>query len=213
MTNTIEISDHLAESLLRTLSPSVPGTRQLDPNTPVSTRVTLMNRGLAQHDANASREAGYGIYTLTDLGVAMRQWLLSYPKRRSFDREILTDQAQAILPKMIAEEAATETVVEYSVKIWYRSGAYEGVAHSPEELAYQIFADAVKSAGVEFAELHGPSGILVQFKPRHEEQHVSTEPDPKTYPDENGFLSSLPQVDESLVAPTQETPDEPEPSA
>lgn len=55
-------------------------------------------------------------------------------------------------------------VTEYSVKIWYRSGAYEGVAHSPEELARKIYADAVKSAGVEFAELHGPSGMLVESK-------------------------------------------------
>lgn len=58
------------------------------------------------------------------------------------------------------------TVTEYSVKIWYRSGAYEGVAHSPEELARKIFADVVKSAGVEFAELHGPSGMLIDSKPR-----------------------------------------------
>lgn len=60
-----------------------------------------------------------------------------------------------------------EPVIEYSVKIWYRSGAYEGVAHSPEQLARQIFADAVKSAGVEFAELHGPSGKLVESKAPH----------------------------------------------
>lgn len=59
---------------------------------------------------------------------------------------------------------AWPAVTEYSVKIWYRSGAYEGVAHSPEDLARKIFADAVKSAGVEFAELHGPSGKLVESK-------------------------------------------------
>lgn len=63
-----------------------------------------------------------------------------------------------------ASQRIKATVTEYSVKIWYRSGAYEGAPHCPEELARKIFADAVKSAGVEFAELHGPSGMLVESK-------------------------------------------------
>lgn len=63
-----------------------------------------------------------------------------------------------------------ETVTEYSVKIWYRSGAYEGDSHCPEDLARKIYADAVKSAGVEFAELHGPDGMLVESKTPDEEQ-------------------------------------------
>lgn len=66
----------------------------------------------------------------------------------------------------LAFPAETPTVTEYSVKIWYRSGAYEGAPHCPEDLARKIFADAVKSAGVEFAELHGPSGELLAMKGR-----------------------------------------------
>lgn len=58
----------------------------------------------------------------------------------------------------------TRQVTEYSVKIWYRSGAYEGAPHCPEELARKIYADAAASAGVEFAELHGPSGKLVESR-------------------------------------------------
>lgn len=83
-------------------------------------------------------------------------------------------------------------VTEYSVKIWYRSGAYEGVAHCPGELARKIFADAVESAGVEFAELHGPSGLLVESKTPNEERPVSTEPN------ENLFIAHLPQLPEPL---------------
>lgn len=93
-------------------------------------------------------------------------------------------------------------ITEYSVKIWYRSGAYEGDSHCPEDLARKIYADAVKSSQVEAAELHGPSGMLVESKTRTEEQHMTTEPD------KNLFIASLPQVDESLVAPAPEPPQE-----
>lgn len=63
-----------------------------------------------------------------------------------------------------ASQRKTPEVTEYSVKIWYRSGAYEGAPHCLEDLARKIYADAVKSPGVEFAELHGPSGVLVESK-------------------------------------------------
>lgn len=69
----------------------------------------------------------------------------------------------------------TWSLTEYSVKIWYRSGAYEGAPHCPEELARKIFADAVKSSGVEFAELHGPSGKLVESKVPNENRSRDAE--------------------------------------
>ena len=75
-----------------------------------------------------------------------------------------TGARRVILVGDLEEAPETPTVTEYSVKIWYRSGAYEGAPHCPEDLARKIFADAVKSAGVEFAELHGPSGKLVESK-------------------------------------------------
>lgn len=91
-----------------------------------------------------------------------------------------------------ASQRMTPTVTEYSVKIWYRSGAYQGAPHCPGELARKIFADAVESAGVEFAELHGPSGLLVESKTPNEERPVSTEPN------ENLFIAHLPQLPEPL---------------
>lgn len=81
--------------------------------------------------------------------------------------ESVTGERRVILVGDLEEGvAATETpeVTEYSVKIWYRSGAYEGAPHCLEDLARKIYADAVKSPGVEFAELHGPSGVLVESK-------------------------------------------------
>lgn len=99
---------------------------------------------------------------------------------------------------------------EYSVKIWYRSGAYEGAPHCPEDLARKIFADAVKSDGVEFAELHGPSGKLVESKTPNEESPVTAEPE---QPTENLFLAGLPLLHPEPLPPAPELPVEPEPSA
>lgn len=103
------------------------------------------------------------------------------------------------------------TVTEYSVKIWYRSGAYEGAPHCPEDLARKIFADAVSSAGVEFAELHGPSGKLVESKAPSEESTVTTEPTPE--PQENLFLAGLPLLHPELPPSAPELPQEPEQTA
>lgn len=84
---------------------------------------------------------------------------------------------------------ATPQVTEYSVKIWYRSGAYEGAPHCPEELARKIFADAVASAGVEFAELYGPSGKLVASRGPSDGRDAGTEPEPyPNAPTDNPFL-------------------------
>lgn len=80
-----------------------------------------------------------------------------------------------------------EPVIEYSVKIWYRSGAYEGAPHCPEKLARKIYADAAASAGVEFAELHGPSGKLVASRGPSDGRDVSTDPYPNA-PADNPFL-------------------------
>lgn len=95
----------------------------------------------------------------------------------------------------------TSPVTEYSVKIWYRSGAYEGAPHCPEDLARKIYADAVKSDGVEFAELHGPSGKLVESKTRAEESPVTTEPE---QPTENLFLTGLPLLHPEPLPPAPE---------
>lgn len=105
------------------------------------------------------------------------------------------------------EDARREAVTEYSVKIWYRSGAYEGAPHCPEDLARKIFADAVESAGVEFAELHGPSGKLVESKTRTEESPVTTEPE---QPTENLFLAGLPLLHPEPLPPAPELLTEPE---
>lgn len=110
------------------------------------------------------------------------------------------------------QEARRESVTEYSVKIWYRSDTYEGVSHCPEELARKIFADAVKSPGVEFAELHGPDRMLVESHPRTEESTMATEPDPQT-PDENLFLAGLPLLHPEPLPPAPELPQESEPTA
>lgn len=171
MGNTIKISDRMAEALIHALD--LDGEKRLNPNVQVATTVALMNRGLARYDAKASRENGYTIHVLTARGLWVRGYLEGNPEGREFltsmvDRAVhkaepvTEDNSVAAVTQRIVAE--TPAVTEYSVKIWYRSGAYEGVAHSPEELARKIFADAVKSAGVEFAELHGPSGKLVESK-------------------------------------------------
>lgn len=72
----------------------------------------------------------------------------------------------AELEKTLAEIKSAPPV-EYSVKIWYKSDTYEGVSHCPEELARKIYREAAASEGVEFAELHGPSGKLVESKVPH----------------------------------------------
>lgn len=90
-------------------------------------------------------------------------------------------------------------VTEYSVKIWYRSGAYEGAPHCPEELARKIYADAAASAGVEFAELHGPSGKLVASRGPSDGRDVSTDPYPNA-PADNPFLPPAPGIDDRDAA-------------
>lgn len=118
-------------------------------------------------------------------------------------------QAHGLSAEAYASWSTTAPVTEYSVKIWYRSGAYEGAPHCPEELARKIFADAVKSTGVEFAELHGPSGMLVESKTPNEEHPVTTEPEPQ----ENLFLAGLPLLHPEPLPPAPELPQEPEPTA
>lgn len=136
--------------------------------------------------------------TLTAVGYPVRERTTGGPVT------VLGSKTRATVPVATGPE-----VTEYSVKIWYRSGAYEGVAHSPEDLARQIFADAVKSAGVEFAELHGPSGKLVESKTPNEESPVTTEPEPQ----ENLFLAGLPLLHPEPLPPAPELPQEPEPTA
>ena len=107
--------------------------------------------------------------------------------------EYLAQEREAVASAVTTPEPVTPTVTGYSVKIWYRSGAYEGAPHCPEDLARKIFANAVQSAGVEFAELHGRCGELLAMKGR-DGLVATTEPEPN----ENRFLAGLPLLHPEL---------------
>ena len=49
----------------------------------------------------------------------------------------------------------------YTVKIWYGSGAFEQVDDVPTQAASRIFDDAAANPRVETAELHEPTGVVV----------------------------------------------------
>lgn len=49
----------------------------------------------------------------------------------------------------------------FTVKIWYASGAYEQAGGAPEETAQVVYEEAVANPRVSAAEVHGPTGVLL----------------------------------------------------
>lgn len=186
MANTIRITGRMADALINTAVSEDERTVRLSLNVLVGTVVALMDRGFVEYNREMSRENGYPTHTFTPLGVAAQEQLVKEswgPNPKTFSREkLMAAAAKTSQPAPVAPE-----VTEYSVKIWYRSGAYEGAPHCPEELARKIYADAAASVGVEFAELHGPSGKLVASRGPSDGRDASTDPYPNA-PADNPFL-------------------------
>lgn len=172
---TIKISDRMAEALVAAVERD---NGECFVRTSTNTTVALMDRGLVSvRLVRVQGQVGHRVHTLTPRGMNVRERLLAQPDGREFLTSVVdaaTRKAEPTPVQAVAWEASDKTtrrfrekvpaVTEYSVKIWYKSDTYEGVSHCPEELARKIYADAAASNGVEFAELHGPSGKLVESR-------------------------------------------------
>jgi hypothetical protein len=103
MASTIKISTPMADALIGTALTEDGETIRIASKVKVGTTVALMDRGLVTYNRELTRENGYEVHTLTDLGHNVRERLLINPDGREFLTSLVKEAAQKVAPKEVSQ--------------------------------------------------------------------------------------------------------------